>query len=387
MAALVEFGRSVGPAPWVVLAGCLIALFLDGCGSPAPSQDTAATGAAATPLAPAAVRLEIDGVPSLGWGQGKECTFVGALEAALAATDRPCSYVDLMGWSGLAMRARWYRGEGEARWCPSSPVGEFPDEFAALRQATGWALRVECRMGRENQAMTDLAPEIVASIRAGRAVPAYTKDLNMGVVYGYDDRGQTLLVRGYAAETPSQLSISELGPMAIFLEPRGTPLPRDEAVREALRIAVRNWRREPVVSLHGKYLYGEAALRGWAEDLGRAGDLDGRDRNQLFFCSWWTFDGLWDARKAAAAFLDAAAETFEGDGRAAVERAAALYREDAAALEAAQGDFLGPWTGKNVADWSAEVRSREQAVLLKACEIEGRAIAELEKALATEGHP
>jgi hypothetical protein len=369
-----------------LLGACGVAL-LAGCGAPEAREDTEEAKEEAMP-APAirkGTRLQIDGVPSLGWGKGKECTFAGALEAALAATDHPCGYVDLMGLSGLAMRVRWYQGKTGQRWCPSSPVGEFPEEIAAIQKATGWPLRVECLLGQESMDMTRFVPEIVASISAGRAVPAYTKDLNMGVVYGYEDAGHALLVRGYAPETPERLPVSELGPMAIFLGEHGPPLPRGDAVREALRIAVRNWRREPVAAPNGQYLYGDAALAAWAEDIGRAGDLSETDRNQLFFCTWWNFDGLWDARKAAGPFLDDAAGALEGEGRAALLRAAALCRQELQALDAAKDAFLGPWTGKNVAAWSPEVRQREQAVLAEARKVEAAAIAEIEKALAAEG--
>ena len=36
-------------------------------------------------------KVWIEGVPSLGWGKERECTFAGALSAALAVTDHPCS--------------------------------------------------------------------------------------------------------------------------------------------------------------------------------------------------------------------------------------------------------------------------------------------------------
>ena len=36
--------------------------------------------------------------------------------------------------------------------------------------------------------------------------------------------------------------------------------------------------------------------------------------------------------------------------------------------------FFGPWSGKSIADWTPEVRRQEQELLLKAMEIETRAI-------------
>ncbi|MCJ7822309.1 MAG: sigma-70 family RNA polymerase sigma factor, partial [Armatimonadetes bacterium] len=55
-------------------------------------------------------RRVLDGVPTLAWGRGRECTFAGALEAALATTDHPYTYTDLLGFTGLALRTRWFCG-------------------------------------------------------------------------------------------------------------------------------------------------------------------------------------------------------------------------------------------------------------------------------------
>jgi hypothetical protein len=71
----------------------------------------------------------LEGVPALSWDSGKLCTFIGALEAALAVTEHPHSYTDLMGWSGLAFRIGWYRGDDGSLGCPSAAVGEFPEEM------------------------------------------------------------------------------------------------------------------------------------------------------------------------------------------------------------------------------------------------------------------
>ncbi len=80
-------------------------------------------------------KVRIEGVPVLTWGKGKDCTFAGALEAALGVTKFPYSYTDIMGMTGLAFRTRWYQGRTGDKWCPSSPVGEFPDEIAAISKS------------------------------------------------------------------------------------------------------------------------------------------------------------------------------------------------------------------------------------------------------------
>ena len=49
------------------------------------------------------VKVWIESVPLLGWGKDRECTFAGALEAALAVTEHPCNYSDIMGLTGLGL--------------------------------------------------------------------------------------------------------------------------------------------------------------------------------------------------------------------------------------------------------------------------------------------
>ena len=56
-----------------------------------------------------------------------------------------------------------------------------------------------------------------------------------------------------------------------------------------------------------------------------------------------------------------------------------------AATFGAKEAFLGPWTGKKIADWTPAVREKEMQTLAKVLELETRAIAELGKALAAAG--
>jgi len=50
-------------------------------------------------------KVRVDGVSMPPWSE-KSNTFVGALEAALRVTEYPVSYVDLMGYGGVAFRMR-----------------------------------------------------------------------------------------------------------------------------------------------------------------------------------------------------------------------------------------------------------------------------------------
>ncbi|NKB72206.1 MAG: sigma-70 family RNA polymerase sigma factor [Candidatus Latescibacteria bacterium] len=245
----------------------------------------------------------IEGVKSLGWGRDRECTFAGALEAALAATDTPYPYRTLMGSTGLAFRTRWYQGDGGPGWCASSPVGEFPPHIEAAARAIGRSLSVENMLGQAQPNLHRLIPQIVSSIDAGRPVLAYEPKFNLDVIYGYDDNGEKLYLKDYfSGDKPLVLSIDELGPFFIFLGPAETPLTPGDALHQGLSIAVEHWNREPAHvcpgpqangnGKQGHYWYGHAAFDRWINDLGRVDELDAEARNLLFFVSWWTFDCL-----------------------------------------------------------------------------------------------
>ncbi len=311
----------------------------------------------------------IANIPPLKWGAGRECTFAGALESALQGTQFPCDYDTIMGATGLAFRTRWFRGNDGKTWCGSSPVGEFPEEIAAARKATGWELRSELR--REfAKGIEEFVPEILASISEGKPILSYGSAMDMCVIHGYEDGGKTLLMHDYMqAEDTVRMKPSDIPAFLIFLGEHGKqPTPREVLV-EGLRTAVKNFRREPYCeSQKGRYLFGGEALGGWAEDIGLHDELSDEQRPNLFLVSCWCFSSLIDARTAAVRFLrengvDAAAERYQRE-------VDLLGNKDA---------FLV--SGKTVADWTPEVRERERKLLAQAREIEGEAIAEIEKTL------
>ncbi len=324
-------------------------------------------------------RKILDGVPTLGWGKGKHCTFAGALEAATAVTEHPYTYSDVMGFSGLAFRVRWHE-----TFCGSCTVGEMEEEITAVSKATGWQLRV--KLGKGGPDMERFTGDIVASVNSGRPVLVYPPDLNVAVAYGYEDAGKTLMLRDYMKrEDQTKLPTTNLGFLLIFLGEHtdGTP-PRD-AFMKSLRIAVHNWQREIGTEGPGDYWYGKAAFGRWMDDIARADSLAEKEQKKLFFTSWLCLDNIADARKTAVSFLrdrasllDAAAES--------LNRAAAIYEEEGQTLAdifAAKDAFLGPWSRKSINDWTDSVRKREREILADLSSRESAAIAEIEKALQT----
>jgi hypothetical protein len=336
-------------------------------------------------------KLYIEAIPQLGWGKGKECTFIGALEAALAVTATPHTYENLMGWSALAFRTRWYHGDTGRVWCPSSPIGETPEELDLLRQAIGWELPVECLTDRDRRTSAALSATIASEIRAGRPLLAYEPQLNVAVVFGFEDEGRTLLLRDYMTDEPMQrLPIDKLGSFLCFLGPQHSGLSARDAMLVGIERAVDNWHRSHATAPAGRYWYGRAALLKWREDLQHLDHLDPESRKLLFFVNWWVFDSLADARAAAERFLRRNAEFFFGRQHWHLLQAADLLSEEARLLRHTLTEkqmFLGPWTGKNADQWTATVREREIVLLDEIHSLETKAFGELENMLAATATP
>jgi RNA polymerase sigma-70 factor (ECF subfamily) len=324
----------------------------------------------------------LEGVPGLAWGKGKDCTFAGALEAAMAVTEHPYSYSDLMGFTGLAFRVRWFKGPDGQGICPSCAVGEMKEEIAAAQRATGWKLRVEVHQG-EN--MEQYAPQIVASINEGKPVAAYTDYLDMSVVYGYGESGRTLFFRDYNRGQKLQLPAAKLGWMWLVLGEYRPVLSRQQAVIEALKIAVHNWRREVGTEGPGDYWYGPAAYRAWSDRLAHHDAMAEDRRKLLSHVNQFNFIALVDARRAAVAFLQENAPVLNEQARPALVRAAEVYEQAVTFLKSKRAAktacFAAP-TDKARQNWSDDVRRQEMEILAEAERRDADAIAELDRALS-----
>ncbi len=337
----------------------------------------------------------IRGIRPLQWQTNRDCTFIGALHEVLRNTDSMYTYTDLMGLSGLAFRFRYSNAETKTQWCHSCAVGEMPDEQALLAAQTGWSLPTEWLEpdGRDNDA---LAARIASEIDAGRGVLTYAGTYNVALVYGYEDRGKTAIVDDYMDTRSPVLTgmdisksmdvpVEELGPLFTYLGPQSDPPHPRDALRKALEVTVANWRREKHDGgVKGReYLYGEVALKAWIADLQAFDGLSVEDRQGLSALDPWVYTQMWDARKAAAQFLNDWACVTDGAAHDALGRAEAFYRQEVEALEpllAAKREAVG---GQDeVAEWPAADREAEIAALTRALGFERDAITELEQALA-----
>jgi len=339
------------------------------------------------------VTLYLDRVPELAFGKGKDCTFVGALEAALSTTLHRYSYEDLMGYSGLAFRTRWFsnpKGEattwGDMRWHPVSPHGEQPDVLQALSRATGWQLRPEHLPQANPMARERITTQIVVAIGKGLPVVAM-HNTDLGVVYGYHIHSMNLLLRDYQHSARQEVRLPSndrgFGPAYVFIDGHDEPPAEGEALAQALKLAVANGRR----AKDDGFLFGLDALATWAEDLAGYDAYTDGERGLLSLCNWWTLINLLDARRAAVSFLEAHAGALSGARREALDRALSLYKVEANLVEAYcanNRDFIGWWGGtKGTADWTEAVRKSQCELLATARELEQQAL----EALGEAGGP
>jgi len=323
-------------------------------------------------------RVLVRNIEKLNWNSGRSCTFAGAMAEAMKVTEHPYIYNDIMGLTGLAFRVRWCNEDTKTKWCPSLTIGEMPDEQVALAKLTGWQSPTEWLdvEGRDNES---LRKKIVASIDAGKPVAAYPEHWDMALIYGYEDEGRILLINDYMNEEfPSLLPVERLVGLFTYIGDYGEPPSLKDGLREALQIAVSNWKRE---RHHGglqdrEYWYGDAAFGAWIDDLQKYDEYSDEIKKSMRGIDPWNYQSLMDARKAAIGFLKDWSIVLNAGSRQALENAAKIYEEEIKILESLAQDKRSD--GEN---WLGEARAQEIDVLMKAREFESRAIGEMEKAI------
>lgn len=332
----------------------------------------------------------VRGTPPYRGFSERVCSLAGALETALAATPRPCSYADLMGYSGLAFRTRWFHNPDRAQtpygsgpWHPVSPHGEQAEVLEAISAATGWLFRLETFAPEDRLRRDQLTTDLVLSVYSGLpVVVGYRTDL--GVAHGYHIWSMNYLLRHQQApdETPWRIPYTDEGIHGPFIFPAGNHREQAdgrEAFTASLRIALQNQQERPA---EGPFLFGEAAQTAWRQALASADTLSPEDRGLLFMVNQWTLLHLWDARRAAAAYLEGHRSLVDGAAQPQLDTAIEAYRREADLLDAFLQDHreLVAWWGgqQGVEGWTAEVRAAQLELMEQAAGHEARAV----KALA-----
>ncbi len=141
-----------------------------------------------------------------------------------------------MGDSGLCFRLRWAVRVDRAAPGAGS-CGEWPGEVAALSTAIG-----QCSGGTTPRSARRHAS---ARGRAWIEVPviALPSHMDLGVIFGCEDEGATLLVSDcWASDYPERRPITDMQQIGCFLDRVQAPEPRARAVRAGLRLAVSRFR-------------------------------------------------------------------------------------------------------------------------------------------------
>lgn len=256
----------------------------------------------------------IRGIPVLEWGKSGHTTYIAAVSASLALTDRPFAYDDLMVFTALAFRLRYVRRNDRTAWCTVGPVGQFPEEADAISRSTGHR-QTFTRDREEKKRWT------MAAVDRGLCPTAYIRG-DTGVIYGYDDGGDTVLVRCFdLGEGFHSLPFSEVteGAGPFFLEPTHPPPALRDSVTRGVLAGLVNWRRgsQPGENWQPwreagawEYTFGATAWDHWIDDLRHAHEISREALKSLFTCHAFTSYTLYDARLTAARFLAAHGERF-----------------------------------------------------------------------------
>jgi hypothetical protein len=314
-------------------------------------------------------RVAIAGLPATWLQTPGRNSYAGALASALSVTEQSFSYDQLMAYSGLAFRTRWYRGDdGPDAFCPTSALGEFPPEMDAVSAATGWLQHHDVWQGGRD--VRELLPALTASIDRGVPVLGYpsNEQLDLCVLFGYERDGEQLKLCWLDGKREGDLVLpaEKLGFLVILLERQGLIPDGRRALLSAL--GSDNWRcrKRPAPRRDGAYYYGPLAYDTWSRDLEQAAGYPEPMRRKLCFVSWFCFAALADARSAAATFLNQTADDFEDEIAAALRKAAGHYAAACGAMLPAvkeQLAFRPHWVEPGFAGWDEATRSRERAIL------------------------
>lgn len=342
----------------------------------------------------AGVKKIIAGVPPISWQTG-DCSFAGALSAALAATEHPYSYTDIMGYSALAFRVRW-RGEKNRRnepwWCGSIPVGEFQEEVERTSAMTGWQFGSTGMLDSAPEKIKQYIPDVIKSIDKGMPVIGYptVKNLNCGVIYGcgIKDARPVFYWRELSCANQTDTTLipaDESGPWFLFLKSWKQPADAKERFIESLKQCVVNWHRGPSGNeKYYTYSYGADALKLWIKDLQDADSFTEKQRNELFFVNAWNYNTLKDARAHAVRYLEANSILVPDKAREHLIKAVKLYQRELEMLRSTPDAFRGPSGGRKIEDWTSQIRKCEAEIIAQALECEKQAVTEIEQVLTTE---
>ncbi|MBD3241776.1 MAG: sigma-70 family RNA polymerase sigma factor [Chitinivibrionales bacterium] len=357
----------------------------------------------------------VEGVPHLAWDRSGNTSYIAAVEAALAPTDRALDYDTLMVYSGLAFRLRYIRSTQKREWSTLGPVGFYDRAADVVNRAIGCTCRPVRYPPKPPEERADDVAEMkrrtVKAIDSGLCPIAYIHG-PLGVVYGYENNAERIMVRCYEMEGQYQtMTFDELldsclgqtGPF--FFEKVAEPLPPREAVIHGLSTGLLNWLRPNVdVGWWGHWCFGDAAYGELLQDLRAADEYTVEEAAQFQRVYSGTVYVLYDARLAAARYLETHADILAEKATPILKEVAKLcrtigesirsLRDKGEAFLVSDSRPLG-WTSgggrfqtgdARPFGWASDsMRRRELEVLEQARELDGQVAAKINHALV-EAH-
>lgn len=288
----------------------------------------------------------LDGIDSLDYCK-EECTFTGSVLGCMKYLNEDVSPAFIKGVSGGAFKLLWY-----LKWCPSNNtlfvLGTKPVErtFRALGyeyqliRSLGYGNQFDCKPKNEDDEEM-IRKKITESIEKG--CPVIVEGIigppECGIVAGYDKGGKMLLGRSYFHKSDDYYQkddwYKDCYSLILIGEKKEQP-PKSEILRDSLQWAVELARMKKWSRIDGaKYACGLAAYDAWAEALKKDENFpEGNLEKLTFRCqvnSDVTFNGLLDARKAAAKFLNNMAYV-DKNATEDILAAATMYDEEVAIL-------------------------------------------------------
>lgn len=322
-------------------------------------------------------RVWIEGVDKLCRAnrEWRENSVMRTLSICMQAAGEDASYDYLMGASGLAFRLHVHKDL-----CPSSPhaycgYNVRNDAFAAMPrkmallspdQNDGW------EAAKARKAITN---------SIDRGIPVTYGQIEDGVLWAYEDGGDSLLGRSYFRwheDQPAQEM--EDWPCGFAVAGDSQPLDRRQVLIHSLELARRLWETPAFED----YYSGKAAYDHWLEALQDPARYDEfgtmKDRDSLHG-NGYIYLCLQDARRAAVAYLKMMEPEAES-ARPHLVRAAAAYQKMLTLLDANHTNApLGGWV-KDPSEWTPEKRAAEARALGQARRLDQQAQDELQLALA-----
>ena len=331
------------------------------------------------------------GIPPLQWEAGQDCTWAGAMHAALRYMGNDYSYEQIMGMSGACYRLAF---TDVWDWSATDALVAFDYSgilFRAIGYQQQWAARVEKddRSAERGRIMQDIArgkPVVAINLRIA---PEW------GVITGYREEGKTLLCRTYfdreyLDEAQDYLE-SDFWPFLIVHFGDKTERPSaQEVLMASLRALVDSFE----APANRGYFQGAQAYEKWMEGLGNAAlwntKASQEDVERRMAVNDAMLLNLTDARRCAAAYLQESAQLLAGGQIKVLTDAAAAYGGIARSLadlrvrlKAGEGAPLH-YNDIQTRGIAASLRAEQVKLLTNALELERRIVQDIKRML-TEG--